>query len=403
MKVLHVTPAYLPAYRYGGPIQSVHALNKYLVRLGAEVTVYTTAMDGPGELDVPLSTAAELKPVERDGVQVCYFKPSWPRSWFYSRDMRDALAAHAGEFDIVHITSVFLAASTLGARAAREAGKPYVISPRGSLMAAPLEKKSPLKKRLYIVLRERGNLEGAAGIHFTTEPEKAEYEKLGYRLRRAIVIPNGLDQDTLADGNPEVFRKKFGIPANKRIVLFLGRLNWKKGLDTLIPAFAPVAKENPEAVLVLAGGDDDNYRPAIEKMITAAGIQDKVVFTGPLAGADRTAAYRNAEIFVLPSYAENFGVAVVEAMYFGVPVIVSEEVALASMVRESGAGLVVKKDTQELAGTMSDLLKDPARLKAMGEHGISLAANKFSYAKVAQGMLEAYREVIASRGVDKGR
>ena len=139
MKILHVVPSYLPAYRYGGPIESVHALNKYLVRAGSDVSVYTTAIDGPKDLDVPLG-----RPVDRDGVKVFYFKPGHPRSWFYSPQMAVALREHAREFDIMHITSVFLAASTLGARSARAAGKPYIISPRGSLMRAPLEKSSPL-------------------------------------------------------------------------------------------------------------------------------------------------------------------------------------------------------------------------------------------------------------------
>lgn len=395
MKILHVVPTYLPAYRYGGPIQSVNALNKYLVRAGAEVTVYTTAIDGPKDLDVPISTSADLKPVDRDGVKVYYFKPGHPRFWFYSHDMRRALAAHARDFDIVHITSVFLSASTLGARAARAAGAPYIISPHGSLMRAPLEKKSALKKGLYISLMERKNLENADAIHFTTEIEQKEYEAAGLPLRKAIVIPNGLDTDSLPPGDPQEFRKKFKITPEKRIILFLGRLNWKKGLDTLIPAFAAVAEEMPEAVLVIAGGDDENYKGTLNKLIDIADIREKVIFTGPLDGAEKTAAYKSAEVFVLSSYSENFGITVLEAMHFGVPVVVSEEVALAPMVRESGAGLVAKKDTAAFAAAMIELLRDPARALAMGERGRALAATEFSYEKVARAFLGAYGEIIA--------
>lgn len=394
MKILHIVPTYLPAYRYGGPIQSVHALNKFLVRAGAEVSVYTTSIDGPGDLDVPSSTSAKLAPVERDGVQVHYFKPGHLRSWFYSPDMRRALKEHARDFDIIHITSVFLSASTLGARAARAAGMPYVISPRGSLMAAPLEKKSPFKKKIYMSLVERKNLENAAAVHFTTDSEKLEYERLGYRIRKAMVIPNGLDVDSLPPGNPEAFRGKFNIPKEKRIVLFLGRLSWKKGLDTLIPAFAEAAKRFPEAFLVLAGGDDENYRPELEKMVDAAGIREKVLFTGAIEGPERTAAYRSAEIFVLPSYSENFAGTVAEAMHFGVPVIVSEDVGLASVVRDSGAGLVIRKDPRALAQAIADILKDPARAKFMGDYGIRTAAEKFSYEKVAGAFLAAYNEIV---------
>src|SRR4051812_19485414 len=103
MKILHVVPTYLPAYRYGGPIQSIHTLNKWLVRAGAEVTVYTTAIDGPEDLNVPLG-----EPVDHDGVKVYYFKPGFLRSWFYAPEMARALRTHIREFDIVHATSVFL-------------------------------------------------------------------------------------------------------------------------------------------------------------------------------------------------------------------------------------------------------------------------------------------------------
>lgn len=394
MKLLHIVPTYLPAYRYGGPIQSVHALNKYLVRAGAEVSVYATAIDGPGDLDVPVSVSTDLKPVNLDGVKVHYFKPGRPRSWFYSPDMRRALAERAKDFDVVHITSVFLSASTLGARAARAAGKPYIVSPRGSLMRAPLERKSSLKKSLYINLVERKNLGSADAIHFTTDIEKREYESSGLPLRRAVVIPNGLDADSLSPGDPQEFRRKFGIAAGKRVILSLGRLSWKKGFDTLIPAFAAAAKEIPEATLVVAGGDDEKYRKTLDELIDAAGIRDRVTFTGSLDGAEKSAAYLAAEMFVLPSYAENFAMTVAEAMHFGLPVVVSENVGLAPEVVRGGAGLVVHKEERAVAAAMIELLRDAHSARAMGERGRALAAAEFSYDGIAQRFLGAYNEAI---------
>lgn len=394
MKILHVTPAYIPAYRYGGPIHSVHALNKYLVRAGAEVTVYTTAINGSVDLDVPISTSTNLRPVDLDGVKVHYFKPGAWRFWFHSPDMRRALAEYTKDFDIVHITSVFLSVSTLGARAAVAAGRPYLISPRGSLMRAPLEKKSPLKKSLYMALMERKNLENADAIHFTTEAEKIEYGTLGYRLRKAVVIPNGLDAETMPPGDMQGFRKKFRIAPEKRVILFLGRLNWKKGLDTLIPAFAMVAKEIPEAVLLIAGGDDENYKETLDKLVDACDVRDKVVFTGPLDGAERSAAYQSAEVFVLPSYAENFAITVAEAMHFGVPVVVSENVGLAPEVARAETGIVVRKEERAAAAAMVELLRDTRSARAMGERGRALVAAEFSYDKVARAFLGAYNEII---------
>ena len=391
MKVLHVVPTYLPAFRYGGPIQTVHGLNKWLVRAGASVTVLTTAIDGEKDLDVPLGV-----PVDRDGVKVFYFKPAWPRGWFYAPGMRRALHERARGADIVHITSTFLSASALGSRAARAAGKPYLISPRGSLMRIPLEKRSRWKKGLYIKLIERGNLAHADAIHFTTEMERQEYESVGLPLRPAIVIPNGLDPDTLPRGEGAAFRKKHGIAANKKIVLFLGRLSWKKGLDTLIPAFAATARMIPEALLVLAGGDDEHYQPVVERLVEGSGIRDKVRFVGPLEGKDRSSAYQAASVFALSSYAENFAVTVAEAMHFGVPVVVSEEVGIASWVRRADAGIVAPKDNTKFAEALVEILRDHARGREMGERGKAMVAKELTYASVARRFLDAYEDIIQS-------
>src|SRR3989344_2837409 len=152
MKILHIIPTYVPAFRYGGPILSVHNLNKWLVKQGVDVTVYTTNIDGKGTLDVPTNREVLL-----DGVKVYYF-PITSRVWQYSYELHRALAKNAGLFDLVHITSIFLSASSLGSYYAKKFNKPYIISPRGSLMKEPLGKK-PLKKNPYLSLIEKRNLE----------------------------------------------------------------------------------------------------------------------------------------------------------------------------------------------------------------------------------------------------
>ena len=389
MKILHVVPTYLPAYRYGGPIQSVHSLNKWLTRAGAEGTVFTTAIDGPVDLDVAFNM-----PVDRDGVRVTYFRPGRPRAWFYSPDLRRALRERAREFDIVHITSVFLAASSLGARAAQAADKPYLISPRGSLMRAPLEKRSALKKSLYLKLVERRNLERADAIHFTTEAEQAEYAALGYRLRRGVVVPNGLDPETLPEGDAQAFRAKHNIGPEHKVVLFLGRLSWKKGLDTLIPAFASVAREVPEAVLVIAGGDDENYSGTLNKLIDDAGVRDKVRLVGPSSRKDTSAAYQAADLFAFASYSENFAITAVEAMHFGLPVVLSEGIGVSPRVAAAQAGVVLPKDAAAFAREITALLKDPARAKQLGARGKALVTAEYSCEKMAAQFLAAYNEIV---------
>ena len=399
MKILHIVPSYIPAYRYGGPIESVHNLNATLVKNGVEVTVYTTNIDGSNDLDASIGA-----PVIKDGVKIFYFKSSFPRAWFYSRDLRKALAQSGQQFDIFHITSTFLAASTLGAYYAKKFKKPYIISPRGNLMLSPLGKKN-LKKSIYNWLIEKKNLRDADAIHFTTPVEKEEYIKGGFPLKKGIILPNIIRLDEFIGGNKICdFRKKFGLPDDKKIILYLGRLNWIKGLDTLIPAFAEVVKKEPNAVLVLAGPDENNYILNLKSQIPAwpAGrsnlkIDDKIIFTGMLTGDDKIAAYRESDIFVLPSYSESFGMAAVEAMFCGLPVVVTKGVGVSLYIERAGAGIVIEKNEKQLSEAISKILKNPELGRKMGEAGKKLVETEFSSQKIAKKWIKEYNEILNNR------
>ncbi|MEW6408112.1 MAG: glycosyltransferase [Patescibacteria group bacterium] len=395
MKILHIVPSYLPAYRYGGPIRSVHELNKGLVGLGIDVTVYTTNIDISGGLNVPLN-----REVDVDGVKVFYF-PITFRPWQYSRVLHRALAKNAKNFDLIHITSVFLSASTLGAYYAKKFNKPYIISPRGNFMQEPLKKDflKRLKKRIYINLIEKRNLSGAAAIHFTVEKEKEDYLKTGLLLRKAIVIPNGIDvtkSEKRKTQRDEDFIKKFKIPKRKKIILFLGRLNWIKGLDTLIPAFSEVIKKEPNAVLVLAGPDENNYRKEIELKIENCKLKigKDVIFTDMLLGDDKIAAYGESDVFVLSSYSENFGMAVAEAMVAGLPVVISKGVGISNEVEKAGAGLVIEKEINQVGEAILKILNNPDLAKKMGEAGRALVEQEFSSEKVAEKWLGEYNKLL---------
>ncbi|MBI4159828.1 glycosyltransferase [Candidatus Wolfebacteria bacterium] len=395
MKALHINLVYLPAHRYGGPIVSVHNLNKWLAKKGADVTVYTTTIDGWGELDVPTGT-----PVMLDGVQVYYFRPAkFLRRWFYSRGLHRFLARHIQEFDLIHVTAVFTAASLLVRYYARKHNKPYVMSPRGSLMKEPLAMKKAFVKRLYNFFIEKRNLGDAAAIHFTSERELLEYRAQGFPLRRAIVIPNGVDPMESED-SARSLRGRWEISPSAKIVLFLSRLNWKKGLDTLIPAFYKVKREYGNIVLALVGGDDEGYGAWVKSQITNHRLQigKDVIFTDMLTGADKMAAYRDASVFVLPSYSENFGMAVVEAMQNGLPVVITDTVGIAPSILEAKAGIVVKKDAVAVAAAILELLKNEEEAKKMGERGQELVRKEFLMPAVADKFIEEYERLIEDYG-----
>jgi glycosyltransferase involved in cell wall biosynthesis len=243
-----------------------------------------------------------------------------------------------------------------------------------------------LAKTVWIKLFERTNIAAAAAVHVTSEVEKMEIETLGLCTKRFALIPNGVD---LPGATPEEIGH---VPAGRPFVLSLGRINWKKGLDRLIRAMVHV----PGADLVIAGNDEEGYRSRLEEM--ASGLGGRVRFVGPVYGPGKWELMRSATVFALPSYSENFGIAVLEAMACGVPVVVTPEVGLASAINEAGAGIVVEGEPEKLGAELSRLLADPARCRLMGTAGRKAAEEKFSWGAIAEEMEAVYRSVIAGAG-----
>lgn len=370
MRVAHVVPSYLPAVRYGGPIVSVHGLCKGLVRAGHEVHVFTTNVDGPGESPVPLNV-----PVTMEGVNVWYFRVPALRRLYRSPDLAAALRARLSQFDVVHLHSVFLWPTWAAARAARSAGVPYVISPRGMLVRDLIRRKSRWVKTAWIALVEKRNLQRAAAIHVTSAAEAAELAQFRWRLPRIVEIPNGVDAPPEAQ-----------TPARRHDVVYIGRINWKKGLDRLIRAVARL----PAATLAIAGNDEEGYTQELRRIAEAERVATRVEFLPPAYDADKWRLLRSARCFALPSYSENFGNAALEAMAAGCPVVVTPEVGAAEVVTASGGGLVTSGDPEALAAAIGALLADPAMLAEMAERGRGVRTTH-SWDAIAHRTLELYR------------
>lgn len=381
MKILHVVPTYLPATRYGGPIYSVHGLCSALVRRGHDVEVFTTNVDGLGVSDVPIAQNVML-----DGVRVMYFETGPGRRIYRSPAMGRELSRRLGAFDVVHLHSVFLWPTAAAAAIARRAHIPYVLSPRGMLVPELIQRKSRLLKTAWITLFERRNVAGAASVHVTAELEAQDLARLGLRSARVDVIPNGFDLP------PE---SRISLDARDHdkqpTVLCLGRISWKKGLDRLIAAMAHV----PGCQLQIAGNDDEQCIPRLRELAKAVGVQDRVKFLGPLHGEAKWTALRRADVFALASHSENFGMAVLEAMACGVPVVVTPEVGLAKVVTDLGAGLVASGAPEEFGGAILRLVLDPELRRKMGAAGCLGARERFAWAAIASKMEETYQDVLS--------
>lgn len=390
MNVLHVIPTYVPAWRYGGPMRSVHGLASAQAAAGDRVSVYTTNVDGPDVLDVPVGEAVRL-----DGVEVRYFPVVPPRRLGRSPAMGRALHATMASFDVVHLHSVFLWPTLAAARATRVAGVPYVLSPRGMLVRDLIAARGRLRKTLWLALFERKTVRDAAAVIVSSELEAKELAALDLGAAYVEVVPNGLSIDEPTAAAEAAVAAPL-LPADGRpLVLYLGRLSWKKNVDVPIRALAELPGL-AEARLAIAGNDDEGLRPRLEALAAEVGVAERVSFVGEVRGAAKSALLAAARVLVMPSISENFGMAALEAMAAGVPVVVSPGVGLAAAVEEAGAGLVCEPTPQAVAGAVARLLAEPELAREMGERGRRLAAERFSWPAIAAATRVVYECAIAA-------
>ncbi len=388
MNVLHVIPTYVPAWRYGGPMRSVHGLARAQAQAGDRVSVYTTNVDGPDVLDV-----AVAEPVRRDGVEVWYFPVAWPRRLARSPAMARALHASISGFDIVHLHSVFLWPTLAAARATRIAGVPYVLSPRGMLVRDLIAARGRLRKTLWLALFERKTVREAAAVVVSSDLEARELAALGPEAAYVEVVPNGLSADEPAAGEGTATAALPALPSDGRpLVLYLGRLSWKKGIDIAIRALLDV----PDARLAMAGNDEEGLRPRLEALAAELGVADRVSFLGEVRGSAKQALLAAARVLVMPSISENFGMAALEAMAAGVPVVLSPGVGLADAVEEAAAGIVCARTPQAFGEAAARLLAQPDLAREMGERGRRLAADRFSWPAIAASTRFVYECAIAA-------
>jgi glycosyltransferase involved in cell wall biosynthesis len=392
LDILHVVPGYVPAYRYGGSVPAVHELCKALVRKEINITVFTTNVNGSEFLDVPINIAVDV-----EGIKVFYFKLPYPFDYGFSIPLTEAFATKIKEYDIVHIHSVFSYPSVLAGYFSRKNGLPYVITPHATLDPIMIRRKGYLKKRIHMMLFDRINLNKASIIHALSKEEKRWLIELKLKSK-VVVIPNGIYPLKYASQlNKSQIFKIFPELKDKIIILFLGRVNFKKGLDILISAYAKVAKEIAESILVIAGPNNEGYSEVVKKQAQECGIQDKVIFTGMITGDDKLSLLENSHIFILPSYSEGISMAMLEAMYCGLPLIITNRVGAFEDVEKHKAGIVIEPDVKQTEEALLKLCVNHIMRKEMGENGRCLVENKFIWDKVAGEMLEMYQGILNCR------
>jgi glycosyltransferase involved in cell wall biosynthesis len=374
MKILMVNAYYYPSVVFGGPIWSARSMAKMLKALDHEVTIVTTNADLPKDREGGITWL--------DGLKVINCKRTPTSKWFFSEELKNRVEEEIEAQDLLYINGIWTYPTFTACRAARKYRKSYIISIRGSLDEWAVQQKN-LKKLAYLTLFEERNLRLASAVHCLTGEEEKQVKKFVPNAN-CVVIPNvaenvfGRKKRSCKD---EV-EKEYPEIRGKTIVLFMSRLHKKKGLDLLARAFARIAAWHQDVHLVIAGPDEDGSKAEIERILAESHMANRVTFCGIVEGDLKIQLIERADLFALTSYSEGLPMAVLEALSFGKPVIVSRQTNLGDNIEKYGAGIVVDTDVDSISRGLEDLVADKGKRKRMGNAAIELTEAAYSEKKI---------------------
>ncbi len=385
MKILMVIPAV--GNVYGGTTKIVLELAQAVGNLGHNVDIVTTPANGSTNLAVPL-----YKWIDEKTYRIQYF-PYWDiADYKISLPLTKWLFQHVTDYDLVHTNAVF-SYPVLPAYWACQFHKiPYIMTPHGMLEPWAMAYKAR-KKRLYYNLFEKPALQKAAAIQITGSPEASSIKSYGIHTPM-ILVANGIhrhDCETLVD--PEVFYREFPHTRNKTLIIFLARIDPKKGLDLLAKAFSQVYPQFPQAHAIIAGPDNTGFLPTVQNYFAEAGCLEAVTFTGMLTGKIKHAALTAASIYVAPSYSEGFSMSVLEGMAAGLPCVITVGCNFPE-AGEAKAAYIVKVDADEIAQKLIYCLKNPQPARETGDRARQLIFEQYDWKRVATKIVEVYTTIV---------
>ena len=384
MKILFVIP--VVGSIYGGPSKIVLGLAQALGHRGVEVDIITTTANGSTRLNVPIETWINEK-----FYRIQYFSFWNILDYKLSWSLTCWLFQNVTEYDLVHTHTIF-SYPVLPAHWACQAYQiPYMMAPHGMLEPWAFTDKS-WKKKPYFKLFEKPALQRANAIHLSSM-EADSVKQLGIKSPLAI-IPNGIHQEDFQDlPNPEIFYQQFPETRHKTLILFLGRIDPKKGLDLLAIAFEKVHAQFPETHLILAGPDNINFSPTVKSYFSEVNCLDGVTFTGMLTGNLKYAALAAANIYVAPSYSEGFSVSVLEGMASGLPCVITTGCNFPEAEIEKAA-LVVEIDAKKITDALLWCLVNPEEAKQIGDRSRQFIFENYTWDKIAIKLEKIYSNIL---------
>lgn len=390
MKVLHVIPSL--AKEKGGPTQISLDLIRALNDCGVEAEIATTNDNGSGLLNVPL-----FEKINYEGVPV-WFLPRFAmplKEFIFSPALTKWLWQNLGNYQLIHTHYLFSYAPTAAAAIARWHNLPYIVTPYGMLTNWALNHQRQ-KKRAYSLI-ERYNFHHAVAAHCATEDESKDVEN--FRVSTpTFVIPYGVGLPVTQDQARQKLRSKYQIKPATPIVLYFSRLHSKKRPDLLIKSLGKLT-DQLDFHLLIAGSGEPDYENYLQNLTNSLGLTKRTTFTGFVTGQDKEILLQGSDLFVLPSFSENFGIAVAEAMAAKLPVIVTPGVQIASEIVAADAGIAIDGGVENLAKAISQLLQFPNLRTQLGERGFELVQRRYSWKVIATQMANIYTEIHHNQGI----
>lgn len=392
MRALHVIAGL--AARTGGPAAAAVDMCRALARHGVDARLLSTDL-------ATAAAGAPARPVRPDElpsgageVDVVLARALPPRRLAHSPQLARLLAREARAADVVHVHGLFLHSTFAAYRAAGAAGVPYVVSPHGALDPW-LRRRGRLRKRATDLLWQRAMLERASLLHFGAQDEARLAADVAPEVAR-LVVSNPVDVDAFDEPHGgDGFRARAGVPSDAPLVVFLGRLTAKKGLDLLARAFARAAAELPDAHLAIVGPDDEGVGARVARIARELGVADRVHLVGMLAGDARLGALDAADVWALASYSDASAVAVLEALAAGCAVLLSPAVNVAPEAEAAGAAAVAPLEADAFGSALAELLRDEPRRAELGRRARGYART-FDLDVVGRVLADAYTAVAGS-------
>ena len=367
----------------GGPSKAIIEMVSALRKQGIDAEIATTNDDAQNHLEVPLNTLIDYK-----SVPIRFFHrlntPPSVREFSYSSTFKQWLSENIEHYDVIHIHAIFSFVSTYAMWLARKHNTPYIVRPIGQLEDWSLSQ-SQTKKKWYLRLIEKGNIEGASAVHFTAESER-EQALRRFPLLKAVTIPLGVNKsNTLAFKEPP---SSWNIKPNVATILYLSRLHPKKGLELLLEALSNI-KDN-DFQLIVAGSGDDDYLSSLQQLTINLGLTSQCAFIGFIEGEEKQRLLEASDIFALTSYSENFGIAVLEAMAAGAMPFISEEVALSKIVQENQLGVVCRLTVNDIREKMSVQINNIEHSNCLGSKAKSYVEKHYQWPAITRQLKQLY-------------